>query len=736
DPTPAFAESGLVTGYAWIECADPGASETAGADLTPILPPTGTLLHMSTGIAVDGVPGDTANDALGTSFRGAFDVSVLRLDVDIPAPGAGEAPLDCLAFDVVFASEEFPDFVNKPYNDGFLAELDTSTWTVSGATIDAPDNFAFDPDGNYLSVKGAFFDPGRVITDTGMVYNGATPVLRVFTPITTGAHSVYLSVFDGADAFENSGALIENLEAFSSTACVPGASQPPVADDDSFTIDEDVPTVLDVLANDSDPDGDDITILSATAIDPAGASIVVSADRTTLTFEGPNNFYGPATFEYTITDRPNSEEGEPVAPESHATVTIDVIEVNDPPDAWSDGATAPMDTPTVIPVLANDFDRDFSSVSPPDGIRIDSWTQPEPGGSVTCTDTDCTYTPPPGYDGPARFTYTIVDFRPLGAPPDPALAPRGATDTTTVFINTPVFECDPLTQDCVPPIADAGGPYEAIACPVGPCSDQLFLDGTGSSDDSGVIAEWQWYVAPSPPASLIGATGPTPEFVTTQNGSFRVWLIVYDEAGNWDWDTATVSAFAAEVTSPIPEGGTATVTVDFFNPGGDLTTTVDWGDGLAPDVSPFSIFPVAVARDFPQDGTFAVEVCITGTTTDGPVDLCDTQQLVVDNVLPVVDAGIDRNLVSGGTLVQSRMSFFDPGDDAPWTATVDWGDGSAVEPLIVNQATGELTMSAGHQYPVNGTYTVTICVQDDDGAGCDTFDVSVSDNAPPVADPG
>ncbi|MDH3308011.1 MAG: PKD domain-containing protein, partial [Acidimicrobiia bacterium] len=715
DPTGAFTESGIVTGYAWVECADPAAHETAGIDLTPLVVPDGTLLHMTTGVATDGVPGDTANDDLASQYRGAFDASVLQLDLLIPT-GQG---INCLSFDVVFGSEEYPDFVNKPYNDGFLAELDLTTWTVAGAAIDAPDNFAFDSDGEYISVKGSFFDPGRVITDTGMAYNGSTAVLRAITPITEGAHQLYLSVFDGADAFENSAAVIENLQAFATTNCTGGVGEPPVAVDDSFIIDEDVSTEFDVLLNDYDNDGDPITVLSVDF--PAHGTVFVNTERTALTYIPDPHYWGPDSFEYTITDRPNSSEDEPVPAVSRATISVTVNEINDAPIAWPDGATVPVDTVTTIDVRANDYDVDAVDG---DVIVIDSFTQPV-FGSVTCSATDCTFTPKPGYDGPDRFSYTVIDVR--------SGSPRGGSDSASVYINSVVQPGD----GNLPPVAVAGGPYEAEACLEEPCTG-VQLDGTGSFDPDGTIASWFWYADTSAPVTILGANTPTPEFITPVNGVFLVYLIVEDNQGAWDWDTALVTAFAADVLTPIDEGADTTVSVDFFNPGGDLATSIDWGDGSPLETVNFSIFPVVKTHSYPQDGVFDIVVCVDGVTSEGTIAVCDTQPLTVNNVVPVVDAGIDRSLVVGGTLVQSRMSFFDPGADAPWDATVDWGDGSPVDAtsITVDQLTGILSMPVGHAYPALGLYTVEVCVQDDDGEGCDSFDVNVSNNVPPVSDAG
>ncbi len=722
DLTGAFSESNVtVTGYEWVECASPAASATAGADLTPLVVPDGTLAQLTTGLASEsfGTPGDVADENLAQQFRGAFDASVLRLDLDIPLD------TNCLAFDVVFASEEYPDYVNKPYNDGFLAELGASTWSVVGSTIIAPDNFAFDGDDEYISVKGSFFDPGRVVTDTGMSYNGSTAVLRVQTPINTGPNSLFLSIFDGADAFESSAALIEGLEAFQSNQCNPGAGQPPIAVDDDYTLDEDSATLLDVVANDVDPEGAAVTIFDVVT-PPQHGTVVPNAERTAYTYVPAFNYYGPDSFEYSITDIANASETEPVADVSIARVVIQVDEVNDPPNAFSDSAPA-TGSPVAIDVLANDYDADAS-----DRFAIVSNTDPL-FGTVTCA-TTCTYTPMAGYDGPDRFTYTVVDSVRPGSE-DPALASRGATDTATVYINSTV-----PPDDNIPPVADVGGPYTADACPMGPCLPTV-LDGSGSFDPDGTYVTYSWFVAPSPPSSLTGVDSVSPSFFTSANGSFQVYLIVYDADGAWDWDSTSASAFAASVGAPggassIDEGSDATATIDFFNPGGDLTTTIDWGDGSGIETIDFSVFPVVKTHPYPQDGNFPLEICVRGVTVDGPVDLCDTPTLVVDNVLPAVDAGVDRSLVVGGTLVQNRMSFVDPGADAPWTASVDWGDGSPAEPLVVDDATGLITMPAGHLYATVGLYTVTVCVVDDDAPGCDDFDVNVSNNVPPIADAG
>ncbi len=77
------------------------------------------------------------------------------------------------------------------------------------------------------------------------------------------------------------------------------ASNPPVAVDDARTTQVNTPVVIDVLTNDSDPDGDPLTVIEKT--NGANGTVVINPDGT-VTYTPNNGFVGTDTFTYTISD--------------------------------------------------------------------------------------------------------------------------------------------------------------------------------------------------------------------------------------------------------------------------------------------------------------------------------------------------------------------------------------------------------------------------------------------------
>jgi hypothetical protein len=189
----------------------------------------------------------------------------------------------------------------------------------------------------------------------------------------------------------------------------------PTAVADAATVGEDSgANAIDVLANDTDPDGGPISVVSVTQ--PANGTVVITGGGTGLTY-APNANYcnNPPgttldTFTYTLTPGGSS-----------ATVSVTVTCVDDPPVAVADAATVNEDSgANSINVLANDTDIDAGAIS------IASVTQPANGTvAITNGGADLTYTPNLNYcnNGSPLDTFTYT------------LTPGGSSTTVSVTVN-------------------------------------------------------------------------------------------------------------------------------------------------------------------------------------------------------------------------------------------------------------------------------------------------------------
>ena len=104
---------------------------------------------------------------------------------------------------------------------------------------------------------------------------------------------------------------------------------------------------------------------------------------------------------------------------------------------------------------------------------------------------------------------------------------------------------------------------------------------------------------------------------------------------------------------------------------------------------------------------------------------------------PTLTVARDQSLDEGALLdlTGGRLgAFTNTGSLAP-TATVDWGDGTITEAVIVNLGEGSGTLDGSHRYADNGLYTVTVQLGNEDGGGdgevvSESFLVTVDNVAP------
>ena len=132
---------------------------------------------------------------------------------------------------------------------------------------------------------------------------------------------------------------------------------PPIAQIDSYTVDENSASILlDVLSNDSDDDGDTLSLTSITAISNGGDVTIEAAQ---IRYQPAADFDGTETFTYTVSD------GNGATDSAQVTVTVnDVPAPNTAPNAVADSFTVTQDSANnALDVLDNDTDIDSDSLS-------------------------------------------------------------------------------------------------------------------------------------------------------------------------------------------------------------------------------------------------------------------------------------------------------------------------------------------------------------------------------------
>ena len=188
-------------------------------------------------------------------------------------------------------------------------------------------------------------------------------------------------------------------------------NNPPVAVNDSASTFPGTEVFINLTGNDSDPDGDGISVTAIPCPPSNGVAFIVSPDS--VIYIPSVDFIGRDTFCYVICDSAVPAQCDT------AYVFVDVVSDNNPPVGQTDTVSTNVDTPVLIGVLFNDSDPDG------DTLTVTSVPCPPANGTFTVNaDGTITYTPNPGYSGPDSLCYVICDN---GVPP--------LCDTVYVYIN-------------------------------------------------------------------------------------------------------------------------------------------------------------------------------------------------------------------------------------------------------------------------------------------------------------
>ncbi|TVS12499.1 MAG: OmpA family protein [Wenzhouxiangella sp.] len=260
-----------------------------------------------------------------------------------------------------------------------------------------------DPDGDALTIV-SLTNP-----DNGQAVISGDVIL--YTPAAgfAGTDSFTYTVDDGFGGQDTATVSIE----------VERPNRPPVANDVSVSTQRTQAVDVDVLANDSDPDGDPLEIVQFDQ--PANGTVSLTGDL--LRYQPDQLFSGEDSFTYTISDGRGGE--------ATATVRVNVIFANRAPVAVEDEAFGPPGEPIVVDVLANDFD--------PDGDPIEvigvSLLTPAPAEAVINADGTISFTISATCSGFNLFRYTISD-------------PFGATSSATVTVRRQVEPGTEADEQC------------------------------------------------------------------------------------------------------------------------------------------------------------------------------------------------------------------------------------------------------------------------------------------------
>jgi len=212
----------------------------------------------------------------------------------------------------------------SPNNPPVADDIDTTTAEDTSVTIDAAGN-SHDVDGN--------LDPNSVTVTNeplhGTVTNNDDGTLT-YTPDPDYA---------GPDSFDYQICDTDGLcDTATVTLDVTPVNDPPIAVDDTSTINQDSTAVINATTNDSDADGN-LDPTSATAMTfPENGTVVNNGDGT-FTYTPDLDFFGTDSFDYQVCDTDGACDT--------ATITINVLEVvavNNPPVAADDSVTTTEDT--------------------------------------------------------------------------------------------------------------------------------------------------------------------------------------------------------------------------------------------------------------------------------------------------------------------------------------------------------------------------------------------------------
>ncbi|HEV8699004.1 MAG TPA: tandem-95 repeat protein [Candidatus Limnocylindrales bacterium] len=273
----------------------------------------------------------------------------------------------------------------------------------------------------------------------------------------------------------------------------------PLAGNDQAATNEDTQVTIDLLANDTDPDGDALAI--ASIAQPANGSVELTPYLGAVSYRPNRNFNGTDRFSYQVSDG----TGETAS----AEVVVFVAAVNDAPVPYKGTATVAEDGSVDILFAASDPDSErcdlvFIAESITQHGRLSPFV--DAGCTPNADFAEATYTPLPGYNGLDSISFFVSDGELQGGPARIDITVTPIDDppvafpvTVTTAYQTPVtitltgsdWETCELTFAVVSDptagtLLNGGEPPCSGGAPSGPNTDSVRVIYTPRNDFSGV----------------------------------------------------------------------------------------------------------------------------------------------------------------------------------------------------------------------------------------------------------
>ncbi len=265
------------------------------------------------------------------------------------------------------------------------ADEQTTTQPATPIAVDVTAN-DYDPDGN--------LDPATVrvvsLPSFGQVHVDAERGISTYVPATdyVGTDHFTYRVSDTQGRWDEADVTVEVVE----------GNRPPVANDDTAVTQEDAAVFINVVANDSDPEGLlDILTVRLLSI-PARGAAQFDLDTRQVLYVPDRDFSGGDSFVYEVQDSDGLRDT--------AVVLVTVAPENDPPTARDDEAVTVEGTSVSISLLDNDSDIDDAL----DPASVFLLTEPASGQfSINPETGTLLYQPQPGFAGNELLAYSVSD---------------------------------------------------------------------------------------------------------------------------------------------------------------------------------------------------------------------------------------------------------------------------------------------------------------------------------------